>query len=381
MDLAPALPKFQVEFGQTASPPLIGGDVCGFSRYDQLLLADSTHHNKAMYSASLQQKLLFDVHVHRSFTNVENLTEFSASSCNIFSDHLEQLASVCPNLQRLYLMRTVNCLKSLKGLRTIASTCHNLKGLSLICIPTENVENQLELWEILSEMTLTHLAVDLCMLLPSEEDETRLSNLFQKCKNLQALQYCIDCDKCRSTAVENISILSHFPALVHLLHWNAVAYDSCCPLYIVLHHLVTYCKQLKYFILLHANKSQITPSQITPIHSYNLQQLYIECGHLYVPFDFMSSISAHGGLVHVVLSVNSMTYEGITVLVTNSPHLLTFHGFIYDDTVKLLDAEANLKMKFSNRKLFRCGSYQVVSRLHIIKDKYKPPGELMSFWW
>ena len=159
-----------------------------------------------------------------------------------------------------------------------------------------------------------------------------------------------------------------------------MAYDSC-PLYVVLHHLVTYCKQLKYFILLHASRSPIIPSQVTRSYCYNLQQLYIECGHLYVSFDFMSSISAHGGLVHVVLSVNSMTCEGITVLVTNSPDLLTFHGFIHDDIVKLLDAEANLKMKFSNRKLFRCGSYRVVSRLHIIKDKYKSPGELMSFWW
>jgi len=381
MDLAPALPKFQVEFGQTASPSLVGGDVCGFSRYDRLLLTDSTHHNKAMYRASLQWQPLCDVNMNRSFTNVKNLTEFSASSCKIFSDHLVQLALVCPNLQWLDLIESADCLKSLKGLRTITSSCHNLKGLNLMCISTKNVENQLELWEILSEMTLTHLAVDLCMLLPSEEDQMRLSVLFQKCKNLRALKYSVHCDECTSVVIKSISILSYFPALVHLIHWNSRAYDSYWPLCIVLHHLVTYCKQLKYLIILAIkNGSQIIPNQVTKIHSYNLQQLYIQCCDLDVPFDFMSSISAHGGLVHVVLHVHSMTCEGITVLVTNSPHLLTFHGFIYDDMVKLLDTEANLKMKYFNRKLFRCGSYRVVSRLHIIEDRYKQPEELVSFW-
>ena len=38
----------------------------------------------------------------------------------------------------------------------------------------------------------------------------------------------------------------------------------------------------------------------------------------------MSTISAHGGLVHVVLCVRSVTSEGVTVLVRNSPNLLTF---------------------------------------------------------
>ena len=38
----------------------------------------------------------------------------------------------------------------------------------------------------------------------------------------------------------------------------------------------------------------------------------------------MSSLSAHGGLVHVVLCVRSVTSEGITVLVVNSPKLMIF---------------------------------------------------------
>ena len=73
----------------------------------------------------------------------------------------------------------------------------------------------------------------------------------------------------------------------------------------------------------------------------------------------MSSISAHGGLLHVVLYVRSVTSEGVTVLVVNSPNLLTFHSFI--DTFELLDQDlkAALTKKTANRKLFKGGSYEV----------------------
>ena len=38
-------------------------------------------------------------------------------------------------------------------------------------IPVKQVENQLQLWEILSDMKLTHLAIDLCILLLNVGDD------------------------------------------------------------------------------------------------------------------------------------------------------------------------------------------------------------------
>ena len=42
----------------------------------------------------------------------------------------------------------------------------------------------------------------------------------------------------------------------------------------------------------------------------------------------MNTISANGELVHVVLCVRSVTSEGVTVLIKNSPNLLTLHVHI-----------------------------------------------------
>ena len=87
----------------------------------------------------------------------------------LYSKHLEQLAIMCPNLQRLDVHTNKFCLNNLTGLRAIAKSCHNLQGLNLLGIPVSEVENQTQLWEILSDMKSTHLAVELCVLLPSVE--------------------------------------------------------------------------------------------------------------------------------------------------------------------------------------------------------------------
>ena len=74
----------------------------------------------------------------------------------------------------------------------------------------------------------------------------------------------------------------------------------------------------------------------------------------------MTTISAHCGLVNVVLRVRSVTSEGVTVLVENSPKLLILHLSIYDEirsdkeerSISPGQFMANLKQIFSHRKLF-----------------------------
>jgi len=129
--------------------------------------------------------------------------------------YLKQLAFACPNLQRLSESRRL--LKTLQGLRIIADFCHNLQGLNLMGISVTEVESQEKLWGILSDMKqLTHLAVDLCVLLPSTSNRQILIRSFQKCKSLQALESKSFCEQYRSQSVyKSLIILSHFPSLVH----------------------------------------------------------------------------------------------------------------------------------------------------------------------
>ena len=78
---------------------------------------------------------------------------------------------------------------------------------------------------------------------------------------------------------------------------------------------------------------------------------------------FMSSVSAHGGLVHVFLSVASISVVGISVLIENSPKLLTFYSVLEirheNDEGTLTDEEwvefeHSLKQKYHN-KIFNVG--------------------------
>ena len=374
MDLVPVLPVFQVEFGQTASLPLVTADICGFSGLNLLLLTDTTHHNKTIYKVSLRQ-IHPIIHTSHTFTNLDLLTEFNASSCEIYSDQLEQLAITCPNLHRLNLEDSAR-LKSLQGLHAIASTCHNLQGLNVVGMSAEHIKECTQLWEILSGMKLTHLAIDLCMLLSSvEEDSIKLISYFEKCKSLQALECYAFCSDCTSYFTSGISTISHFPALIYF------QYVQCHFPYfpIALHDVVTSCKQLRYVIFAGLFNQQYF---LSPCFSYNLQHLSISLVHLSISNDFMSSISSHGRLVCVMFYVRSVTSEGITVLVTNSPNLLKLYVFVDDHKAELLDVETKLKTTMPNRKLFKCGGYQVEEIVsHVATEHaHKSPAELLSFW-
>ncbi|XP_065920271.1 uncharacterized protein [Dysidea avara] len=109
------------------------------------------------------------------FSNLSCATHFDLSRCNLLhSSHLEKLAIACPNLRRLNLGYCDCCLQSLQGLQAIASHCHNLHGLNLLGIHVSKVKNHILLWEILSDMKLTHLAVDVCILKTKKTKSNKL---------------------------------------------------------------------------------------------------------------------------------------------------------------------------------------------------------------
>ena len=64
-----------------------------------------------------------------------------------------------------------------------------------------------------------------------------------------------------------------------------------------------------------------------PLHAYNqyLESLCIQLCEADIDDTFMCSVSAHGGLAHVVLFVKSVTGEGVATLIEDSSKLTVFH--------------------------------------------------------
>ena len=51
-----------------------------------------------------------------SYCQIDSVSCVDFSNADVNSNHLEQLAVVCPNLQRLNLQGNINCLRDLQGL-------------------------------------------------------------------------------------------------------------------------------------------------------------------------------------------------------------------------------------------------------------------------
>jgi len=389
LNFSPVVPEFQLDFGQSVSSPFVKTDTLGLMELERdiLMLSDGNYCGKIVHKASLQpfsSVIPREDQLNDSVTSLKHVREFDASCCSFDSVNLEQLAIVCSNLQRLTLKQSKKCLENLKGLRTIASSCHNLQGLNLMGIPIGEVENQVQLWEILGGMKLTHLAVELCVLLPLPVDNHQiLIRAVKRCTSLKALEtrYC----SCLAPVEKSSSLLSHFPTLIHCI----LSLDR--HLTNPLQDILTRCRELKY--LKYTDKST-TRQFLSSVHTLHLQQLYIQSIYADLPDAFMSSVSAHGGLVHVVLNVRSITTLGINELVASSPKLLTFiANLCYTEVMdgngviaKLTVLEATLMKTFFHRQLFVLGGYSVEKRrtVHQYYDPYVDQlhfnTDLISLW-
>ena len=129
-------------------------------------------------------------------------------------------------------------------------------------------------------------------------------------------------------------------------------FDESSPT--IVQDVISNCTELKvlYCIRLHLS--------LNLAHNHNLQQLYIDSPDhgsyiTDVPDHFMTSVSAHGGLVHVVMRVHSLTFKGISSLVRNSPKLITLHLCVEAKHLNVENFNSSLKKMFWNRKLFTAG--------------------------
>ena len=369
LNLYPSLPEFQVEFGQTVILPFLKASsfgILGLSA-DIFTLTNCICDGKTLYkmeSESHGVNIVFDNNSNIVLNPMDSLncvTEFNFIYTElVHSGHLEQLAVACPNLQRLNVENNCNCLSSLQGLRVVAQHCYDLHGLSFKGISVEDIESHLGFWEILSSMKLTHLVIDVCVYYPLFEIDPsydqQLAGLFQRCSHLEALQLesfygsemCEVCDK----GEVNWLLLSHVP----VLKYCSLAGNQSS----VVQDVINNCKLTIFW----CNASEFL--MISSVSTTNLQQFFIDAEITNIPDIFMDTVSAHGGLIHVVLSVNSVTVQGVTILVTNSPQLLTLHvwsrelvccKYQIDAVTSKDELKEDLHNRFPNRKLFTIGSF------------------------
>jgi len=75
--------------------------------------------------------------------------------------------------------------------------------------------------------------------------------------------------------------------------------------------------------------------------------------HTDIPDNFMTSVSANGGLTHVIMLVSSLTIEGRKSLIRNSPKLiiLTLDAFKEDQKENIVEIQ---KIFYSRRLNSNC---------------------------
>ena len=352
INLYPSIPLMKVKFGPAAIPPLIklaDHGILGL-QYDTFHFTDYDHYGEVRHSITALYYGLNAVKKHH-FNHISNLYSVSNvdfHDMDIDPSHLEQLSIACPNLERVNLMNTRNCLQNLKGLQALVNKCKNLQGINLDGIPISSVECHLFLWELLSSVKkLTHLAIDLSMLKNhgnfNDAGQQKFIGLLKNCSILKALEVTHE----YSVGPQDL-LFSHFPSLVYVRLEVTMCNGS-------LEYTITNCHQLKY---LYYYNSTLSIRQISlPLSSScHLQQLYMR--NIGLSAASVHVLSAHGGLEQVILYDVRITTSAITTLISNSPNLILLHIILVDYTsLNMEDYKNTISETFSNHKLFTVGDF------------------------
>ncbi|XP_065914507.1 uncharacterized protein [Dysidea avara] len=240
---SPLFPYCQLkveEFSQVTIPCVKFSDygLLGLKN-DLAVMTDCQYGGRTMYMVRYQLDVVNRLnHSMHFLCDLVCVTDVDLTSCySLRSGHLEQLAIACPNLQRLNLNTCSHCLESLQGLQAIASHCHYLQGLNMGNICTSDVEDHVLLWKILSDMKLSHLTMEFCVLEAKDANKKTLICLYQKCWTIRRIQ-CGYCSHCRTATYKDTLMLSYFPSLIYCyLNEPAMVQD-----------LINNCKKLKYFV-------------------------------------------------------------------------------------------------------------------------------------
>ena len=397
MNLYPLVPLMKLQFGPGTALPFINLSNHGILELEEevVFVNDYGHYGKKRHTLSIGfVDFCYNFeerHLQFSLSNLHSVTCVNFSFADVYSDHLEELAVACPNLQRLNLKDVDNCLESLQGLRAIVEACQNLQGLNLAGISVSLVECYLLLWEVLSSAKkLTHLAVELCTLIPGDcddDNEQKLIGMLRSCKSLQALEInchdwgviCMECADEDASFAEDF-LFSHFPSLLHV----RLTLTDCTS---ALKYAVTSRHQLKYLCF---ENDFVNDVSLPLSMSCRLQQLCLQLQSTDLSCSFVDVLSAHGELERVVLLVKSVTTNAITTLIRNSPNLV----LLYIVTKQPLCDEDGVRLKqkdyidamsktFIRHKLFTTGSFDLLFNVpEVDKDEIlgRLNTDLSSLW-
>ena len=375
-DIDSVAPVIQLDFGQTASYPLVKASNFGLFGIgkDCLVLTNSTNNGKAIHKASILKSDFFSstllFYISILCCNVSSLsfvTDFAAINCELLSDHLKQLSLACPNLEQLNLSGNPRCLESLQGLRSVVGHCHNLQGVNLGGAYGVKIENCLELWKLLSEIKmLSHLRIQICTIesfidVCSQHNLAQLALKFVRLKQLellkddfgQHLQYTDELDRSDESPQSYVVFLSHLPSLV-------CCYVAIRLLETIYVDIITKCKHLKYLKYFQM-KLSCNAQSLSVASNECLQFLDIRLQEGVIDEVFMDSVSAHGKLEIVELTVFSVTEAGITALIENSPKLCLFEIRFFQkcEHKQMIALKDTLKKKFMHRKLFNLDGFKI----------------------
>ena len=315
MNLYPLIPLKKLKFGPSVTSPFIQLSNYGIEgiQQDTFWLSEYNCFGTVRYILTPVHKLYHHQNIPISYGQMDFVSCVDFSNVGVNSNHLEQLAVLCPNLQRLNLQGNVNCLRDLQGLHAIVHTCQNLEGINLTKISVLQVESLVLLWALLSRLKkLTHLSIDLCLMESYDANKQKLINIFKTCQCLKALEITHDCRRCNS--VKDF-FFSYFPSLTYCRMY--------CFRYSALAYAISNCHKLKY---LYENCNRVCNEILLPLsNNCYLEQLCIYSLSLNLTDELVEVLSANGQLERVVLYVKSITINGLTTLINNSPKLTLLH--------------------------------------------------------
>ena len=378
LNLFQNMPVLQLRYGEAVTPPFVQASSAGIAD-NWLQLTDCNKGGKMAHMAKVYLQppyiMLRNQGQDCNISDLSYLTELDMSRSNL---DIKQIVFACPQLRRLSLKNNQSL--RVEDLQAIATHCYNLQGLNLMRISVTDIQFCLKTWEILSDMKLTHLSMDVSFVgsnsIMDGAQEKRLVAFFRQCTTLQALELHSERFANPHTANINYAVLSNFPSLEYCRFNDSQMQQSTCAQDI----LIT-CKRLRCFYY-----SCSTMLSASPVHNSTLQQLCISSGGTVLDDHFMETVSAHGGLVHVALFVYSVSINGITSLIKNSPNLLTFtlheQNQYEENHMGLLSAL--LGRKFADRKLFTSGLLYLMPQAedfeHDEYDEWLQNTDLVSLW-
>ena len=360
--------------------------------HDTLHLTEGSYHGKKVQRALLTGT--DNEYIDVSVTSLTSVTYFDASHCRVlYPGHLEQLSIACPNLQRLDLTGNYNCLNNLQGLHSLANNCKTLQGLSLKGIHVHDCEYDcIQVWEILCTMRLSELAIEACMIKCDGRNakfvesasgdcsagvkRQKLNHMFQRYFSLQVLELRFNHQSCYYLSDNELLLVTNFPSITYY-RLCSLPSNNC-------HHTLKQIFGQKYLRCLFLSKNKCGKLSLSlEGHCSSLQQLYIHSRDTVPTEAFVDALCGHGGLEHVILWVKSLTAKSIENMIEHSSNLLTFHVYLYSRaflTSELKDLTATFKAKFSRRKLFNGGNFEIRVSYHFARVEMNDDTDLSSVW-